>query len=186
MGSWRPGRPWGCSLGIHPQASAPSCLPRIRICQPGHEAVCWLSDQSLLSAVQGQRVTTWLVSLEQQHSSLQKEIPFLFYEASTLVAGDSRDNLLCCRGRWGGTDCFWPLCLGREMTLACFSTPPPCSGSIPSYHHSNTRLRGLCLRQPKVIQEGVSGQRVHKAGFVFISLCSKGWVFFHNPKPGSL
>lgn len=96
VGSWRPGRPWGCSLGIHPQASAPSCLLRIRICQPGHGAVCWLSDQSRLSGVQGQRVTTWLVSLEQQHGSLQKEIPFPFNEASTLVS-------------WGQQGCSAPL-----------------------------------------------------------------------------
>lgn len=140
-----------------PQASASSRLPRIYICQPGHEAVCWLSDQSCRSGVQGQRVTTWPVSLEQQHSSLWKGILLLFYEASTLVISSPAGTLCSVAEDIGveliafGLGVFW------EMTLACFSAPPLRLGSIPSCHHSNTRLRGLCLRQPQFVQEGDSG-----------------------------
>lgn len=65
-------------LPWHPQASAPRCLPRIYICQPGCEPVCWLSHQSCLSSLQGQRVTMWLVSLEQQHGSFLERNPFSF------------------------------------------------------------------------------------------------------------
>lgn len=144
-------------LPWHPHASAPSPLPRIYICQPGHEAVCWLSDQSCQSGVQGQRVTTWPVSLEQQHGSLWKGILFPFYEASTLVIS-SPAGILCFVAEDIGVELIaFGLRVFWEMTLACFSAPPPRPGSAPSCHHSNTRLRGLCLRQPQFMQEGDSG-----------------------------
>lgn len=141
-GSWRPGRPWGL-LPWHPQASAPSCLPRNSICQPGHEAVRWLSDQSCLTGVQGQRATTWLVSVEQQHGSLWKEIPFPLYEASTLTISSP-----------AGTLCSITEDVGVELiAFGSFLHSPASSGQCP-FMPSH---RGLCLTQPKFTQEGGSG-----------------------------
>lgn len=165
-------------LPWHPQVSAPSCLPRICICQPGHEAVCWLSDQSCLSGVQGQQVTVWLVSLEQQHGSLWKGIPFPFYEASTRVISSPAGMLLCSgveETREGlidfGLSVFW------AMTLAYSCTPPPRLVTA-----AQGLARGLCSRQLQFMQEGDSGQRVHKADLVLTCLCSNVGASSITPK----
>lgn len=122
-------------LPWHPQASATSRLPRVSICQPGHEAVCWLSDQSCLTGVQGQRATTWLVSVEQQHGSLWKEIPFPLYEASTLAISSPAGTLCSVAEDIGVELIAFGFRVSWEMTLARFSTLLPRLGSVPSCHH---------------------------------------------------